>query len=113
MVANNLCAGAMMLQWVWKQKYRIDRGYQMISLINLILLLVQSERLADKLGMSVTSVVLFGLPFIVFAVWVVGWIISHPKVQCAEDRAVAEVSPSRRDLGEVLRILKKLEKKGN
>ena len=99
-----------MLQWIWKQKYRIDRGYQIVSLINLILLLVQSERLADKLGISVTNVVFFGLPCVVFTVWVVGWIISSPIVQESEDRAIAEVSPSRRDLDEVLRILKKLEK---
>lgn len=102
----------MMLQWLWKQKYRIDRGYQVISFINLILLLVQSERLANKLGLSVTSIVFFGLPCIVFVVWVVGYFISRPMVQESEDRAIAEVSPSRRDLDEVLRILKKIENKG-
>lgn len=84
----------------------------MISFINLILLLVQSERLANKLGMSVTSIVFFGLPCIIFVVWIVGWIISRPMVQESEDRAIAEVSPSRRDLDEVLRILKKIENKG-
>jgi len=98
------------LQWLWKQKYRIDRGYQVVGMINLVLLLAQSQKLAGLLCLSLSSFVLLGLPAVVLIVWFCGYLISHPVAQIAEDRAIAEVSVMRRDLDEVLRLLRKRER---
>ena len=95
-----------MLQWLFKQKYRVDRGYQMISLVNLCLLLLQSVVLKEYLGLSSSSLLLLGLPIVLAAVWLVGYFISQAQVH--EDRAMAEVSPSRRELEDILRLLKEL-----
>ena len=97
------------LQWLWKQKYRFDRGYQVASLINMLLLLLQSERLAAYLGIGIKSMVLIAPPLIFCMVWLIGYLISLPMVQEAEDGASSEVSPVRRDIGEILRILKEKE----
>lgn len=95
-----------MIQWLFKQKYRVDRGYQMISLVNLCLLLVQSDKLKEYLHVSSSTLVLVGLPIVILLVWVVGYLISHAQIH--EDRAMAEVSPSRRELEEIRDILKEL-----
>ena len=98
-----------MLQWLWKQKYRLDRGYQLVGMINLLLLLAQSDRLAATIGMSVTLFVVVALPVALFCVWLVGWLITRPAVQIAEDRMYAETTQGRRDLDEILRLLKELQ----
>jgi predicted ferric reductase len=95
-----------MLQWLFKQKYRVDRGYQMISLVNLSLLLLQSSVLKEYLGISSTALILLGLPIVLITVWAVGYLISYAQVH--EDRAMAEVSPSRRELEDILKLLKEL-----
>ena len=99
-----------MLQWLWKQKYRLDRGYQLVGMINLFLLLAQSDRLVEKSGLSATMFVLIALPSALFCVWLVGWLITRPAVQIAEDRMYAETTQGRRDLDEILRLLKELRK---
>ena len=95
-----------MLQWLWKQKYRVDRGYQLLSLVNLSLLLAQSETLKGFLGVSTSFLVLMGIPLALSLVWSAGYLITRPRSQWAEDRANAEVSQVRRDIDEILRILK-------
>lgn len=95
------------LQFLWKQKYRVDRGYQLLSLVNLVLLLTQSETLKGYLGVTTMTLVFVGLPLALLAVWFTGYAMSHPVAQQAEDRANAEVSQVRRDLDEILSLLRK------
>ena len=99
-----------MLQWFWKQKYRIDRGYQLIGMINLFLLLSQSDRLVEKSGLSAMLFVLIALPAALFCVWFVGWLMTRPSAQVAEDRMFAETTQGRRDLDEIIRLLKDINK---
>lgn len=95
------------LQWFWKQKYRVDRGYQLVSLINMVLLLTQSQKLANFLSLNTSTFVIIAIPTIFMSVWFCGYLISKPMVQLAEDRANAEVSQLRRDIDEILRLLKR------
>jgi len=95
-----------MLRWLWKQKYRVDRGYQLVGLLNLALLLVQSDTAKDYLNLSSTQMLLIGLPSALCLVWCCGYVITLPRVQAAEDRALSDTTQMRRDLDEVLRLLK-------
>ena len=97
----------MRLRWLWRQKYRIDRGQQILALLNLALLLMQSETLKQYMGASSTAMLLIGLPSALLLVWCCGYVITLPRVQAAEDRASAETTQMRRDLDEVLRLLKR------
>lgn len=94
------------MQWLFKQKYRIDRGYQIVGLANLALLLVQSDTLKGYLSLSSTAMLLIGLPSALFVVWLCGYVITLPQVQAAEDRAQADVTQARRDLDEILKLLR-------
>ena len=94
------------MQWLFKQKYRLDRGYQLVGLLNLALLLVQSTTLRSFLNISTAEMVLFGLPLALFCVWLCGYIITLPGMQIAEDRAQAETLKFRRDIDEIMRLLK-------
>lgn len=96
-----------MLKFLWKQKQRVDRGYQMLSLVNLCLLLTQSETLKGYLGVSSTTLVLLGIPLAMCVVWVTGYLLTLPKVQEAEDRALADLSVLRRDIDRILQIVRK------
>ena len=95
------------MRWLFKQKYRIDRGYQIVGLANLALLLVQSDTLKGYLGMSSTAMLLIGLPSALFVVWLCGYVITLPRVQRAEDRALSDTTQMRRDIDEILRLLKR------
>ena len=101
------------LQFLWKQKYRVDKGYQLVSLVNLGLLLSQSEVLKGYLGISTTTLIILGMPLALLSVWSFGYIMSCPMAQVAEDRANAEVSQMRRDLDEVLRRLRRITNEYN
>ena len=95
------------LKFLWKQKQRVDRGYQMLSLVNLCLLLTQSETLKGYLGVSSTTLVLLGIPLALCAVWVTGYLLTLPRVQEAEDRALADLSVLRRDIDSILKSIRK------
>ena len=95
-----------MLRWLWKQKYRVDRGYQLVGLLNLALLLVPSDTAKGYLNLSSTQMLLIGLPCAVGSVWCCGYVITLPAMQQAEDRANAETTQMRRDIDEILRLLK-------
>jgi len=95
-----------MMQWLWKQKHRCDRGYQLLGLVNLALLLVQSDTAKGYLNLSSTQMLLIGLPCALLAVWCCGYVITLPSMQRAEDRALSDTTQMRRDLDEVLRLLK-------
>jgi len=95
------------MQWLFKQKYRIDRGYQIVGLVNLALLLAQSTTLKGYLNLSSTSLLLIGLPCALFAVWCCGYVITLPQMQRCEDRASAETTQIRRDIDEILQLLRK------
>ena len=97
-----------MMQWLWKQKYRIDRGMAMVSGLNTLLLLCQSERLAAAFGLSLGSFVLFAVPLIAGSIWAIGYLTTRPWMQRAEDGAIHELTPSRRDTQEILRLLKEM-----
>lgn len=97
------------MRWLFKQKYRIDRGYQIVGLANLALLLVQSDTLKGYLSLSSTAMLLIGLPSALFVVWLCGYVITLPAMQQAEDRANADTTQMRRDIDEILRLLKKHE----
>ena len=92
-------------RWLWKQKYRIDRGYQLISLVNLGLLLVTSS---SKFNVSGSTMVLFGAPLVIFSVWFVGYLMTLPSSQISEDRAMADTTQGRRDMDTILRLLKEI-----
>ncbi len=94
------------MQWLWKQKFRIDSGLGMAAGLNTLLLLCQSEKLAALFGLSLQTFVLVAVPLIIFCVWLCGYIISRPSVQIAQDGAVGELSQQRRELREILRILR-------
>ena len=96
-----------MMRWLFKQKYRIDRGYQIVGLANLALLLVQSDTLKGYLSLSSTAMLLIGLPSALFVVWLCGYVITLPRVQRAEDRALSDTTQMRRDIDEILRLLKR------
>jgi hypothetical protein len=100
----------LMFQWLWKQKYRVDRGMAMVSGLNTLLLLCQSERLAAAFGMSLGSFVLFAAPLIAGSIWAIGYLTTRPWMQRAEDGAIHELTPSRRDTQEILRLLKEMQK---
>lgn len=93
------------MQWLFKQKYRIDRGYQIVGLINLALLLAQSTTLKVYLNLSSTQMLVIGLPCALFAVWCCGYVITLPQVQAAEYRALSDTTQMRRDIDEILRLL--------
>lgn len=95
------------LQFLWKQKFRVDKGYQVLSLVNLGLLLTQSETLKQYLGVTSTTLVLLGLPLGLLVTWLCGYLMTLPLAQRAEDRAVSEIAQQRRDLDEILRLLRK------
>lgn len=97
------------LQFLWKQKFRVDKGYQVLSLVNLGLLLTQSETLKGYLGVTSTTLVLLGIPLGLLVTWVCGYLMTLPLAQKAEDRAVSEVAQQRRDLDEILQILKEIQ----
>jgi hypothetical protein len=97
------------LQFLWKQKFRVDKGYQVLSLVNLGLLLTQSETLKGYLGVTSTTLVLLGLPLGLLVTWLCGYLMTLPLAQRAEDRAVSEVAQQRRDLDEILSILKEIQ----
>lgn len=94
------------MQWLWKQHYRLTRGAQLIGFLNLALLLVQSTTLKGYLNLSSSQMLYFGLPSALCVVWFCGYCITLPQVQAAEDRAQADVTQVRRDLDEILRLLK-------
>lgn len=94
------------MQWLFKQKYRVDRGYQLVGLLNLALLLVQSTTLKGYLSLGSAEMLLIGLPCAVGLVWCCGYVITLPAMQQAEDRANAETTQMRRDIDEILRLLK-------
>jgi hypothetical protein len=94
-----------MMRWLFKQKYRIDRGYQIVGLANLALLLVQSDTLKGYLSLSSTAMLLIGLPSALLLVWCCGYVITLPQVQAAEDRALSDTTQMRRDIDEILRLL--------
>jgi hypothetical protein len=96
----------MRLRWLWRQKYRIDRGQQILALLNLALLLMQSETLKQYAGVSSTEMLLIGLPSALLLVWCCGYVITLPQVQAAEDRALSDTTQMRRDIDEILRLLK-------
>lgn len=98
------------MQWLWKQKMRIDKGMSTISGLNTLLLLCQSERLAAAFGVSLLGFVLFAVPLIAGSIWAIGYLTSLPQVQRAEDGAIHELTPSRRDTQEILKILKEMQK---
>lgn len=50
---------------------------------------------------------LIGLPSALFVVWFCGYVITLPAMQRHEDRASAETTQMRRDIDEILRLLKK------
>lgn len=94
------------MQWLFKQKFRCEKGYQLLGLINLSLLLVQSDTAKGYLNLSSTAMLLIGLPCALLAVWCCGYVITLPSMQRAEDRANAETTQMRRDLDEILRLLR-------
>ena len=95
-----------MMQWLWVQKYRIDRGYQIVGLLNLALLLLQCEAIKQFTGMSSTALLLIGLPCALGLVWCCVYAITLPQMQRAEDRAQAETTQMRRDIDEILKRLR-------
>jgi hypothetical protein len=95
------------LKFLWKQKQRVDRGYQVLSLVNLCLLLTQSETLKGYLGVSSTTLVLVGIPLALGFVWAAGYLLTLPRVQEAEDQALADLSVLRRDIDKILKIVRK------
>lgn len=95
-----------MLQWLWKQKYRIDRGLGMAAGLNTLLLLCQSEKLAHLFGLTLPVFILVAVPLIIACIWLCGYVVSRPSVQIAEDGAIGELSQQRRELREILQILK-------
>jgi hypothetical protein len=96
----------MRLRWLWRQKQRIDRGQQIVGLLNLALLLVQSETLKQYMGATATQMLVIGLPSALCLVWCFGYVITLPAVQQAEDRALSNTTQMRRDVDEILRLLK-------
>ena len=96
----------LMFQWLWKQKYRVDRGLGMAAGLNTLLLLCQSEKLAHLCGLSLQTFVLVAAPLIFTGIWLCGYIVSRPSLQIAEDGAIGELSQQRRELREILQILK-------
>ncbi len=94
------------MQWLWKQKYRFDRGLGMAAGLNTLLLLCQSEKLAHLFGLSLQAFVLVAVPVIAASIWLCGYVVSRPSVQIAEDGAIGELSQQRRELREILRILR-------
>ena len=94
------------MQWLWKQHYRLTRGAQLIGFLNLALLLVQSTTLKGYLNLSSSQMLYFGLPSALLAVWLCGYVITLPSMQAAEDRAQAETTQMRRDIDEILRLLR-------
>lgn len=95
-----------MLQWLWKQKMRIDKGYQMAAGLNTLLLLAQSDKLAHFCGLNLPAFIVIAVPVIIGGIWLCGYVMTSPAVQAAEDEATAELSPGRRDTAEILRLLK-------
>jgi len=94
------------MQWLWKQHYRLTRGAQLIGFLNLALLLVQSTTLRGYLNLSSSQMLYFGLPSALLAVWLCGYVITLPSMQRHEDRAQAETTQMRRDIDEILRLLR-------
>jgi hypothetical protein len=95
------------MQWLFKQKFRCEKGQQLLGLINLALLLAQSTTLKGYLNLSSTQMLVIGLPCALFAVWCCGYVITLPAMQRYEDRASAETTQMRRDIDEILRLLKR------
>ena len=89
---------------------RIDRGMSMVAGLNTLLLLCQSERLADAFGVSLGAFVFFAVPLIAGSIWAIGYLTTRPWMQRAEDGAIHELTPSRRDTQEILRLLKEMQK---
>lgn len=95
-----------MLQWLWKQKHRYDRGLSAMAGLNTLLLLCQSERLASFVGLPLTAFVFVAVPVIFTLIWLCGYVMTLPRNQAAEDKALAETVENRRELKEILRILR-------
>lgn len=95
------------MQWLFKQHYRILKGYQIVGLVNLGLLLTQSDTLKGYLRLGAAQMLLIGLPLAFSLVWLCGYVITLPSMQRHEDRASAETTQMRRDIDEILRLLKK------
>jgi len=96
------------MQWLFKQRNRVLLGYQLIGLINLSLLLTQSETLKQYVGATTSQLLFLGLPCALSLVWLLGYILSRPSMQRAEDRANSELMPQRRDIDRMLEILEAL-----
>ena len=94
------------MQWLFKQKYRLDRGYQLVGILNLALLLVQSTTAKGYLNLTSTEMLVIGLPLALLLVWCCGYAITLPAMQRYEDRAQAETTQIRRDIDEILRRLR-------
>ena len=98
------------MRWLFKQKMRLDKGMAMVSGLNTLLLLCQSERLASALGLNLGAFVLFAVPLIAGSIWAIGYLTTRPWMQRAEDGAIHELTPSRRDTQEILKILQEMQK---
>ncbi len=96
------------MRWLFKQKMRLDKGMAAVSGLNTLLLLCQSERLASAFGVSLGNFVLFAVPLIAGSIWAIGYLTTRPWMQRAEDGAIHELTPSRRDTQEILRLLKEM-----
>ena len=73
-----------------------------------MLLLCQSEKLAAFVGLPLTAFVFVAVPAIFTLIWFCGYVMTLPRNQAAEDKALAETVENRRELKEILRILKEL-----
>ena len=72
-------------QWLVRQKYRIDLGYQIFPIINLVLLIITaSDKLIKFTHVPKTWMLVLALiPLSLLAVWLFGYILDRLKYRQA------------------------------
>jgi hypothetical protein len=90
-----------MKRFLFRQKFRFEKGLCVMPVFNFVLLTIAaSDRIQRAMPALSTSLIVVGLlPLVLCMVWVVGYALSRPTMQAAEDAAMGDMYPWRRAIG--------------
>jgi hypothetical protein len=92
------------MRFLFRQKFRFEKGLCIMPAINFCLLcLSASDRIQRAVSVSTTVLLASLLPLVFTLVWSVGYCLTTPRMQAAEDSANADLNPWRRELTEIKR----------
>ena len=93
-----------MIRWLFRQKIRAEKGLCVMPLINFgLLCLSASDRIQRAIPLSTTAIVALLFPSVLVAIWIVGYALTTPRMQAAEDEAIGDLIAWRRQLNEIAR----------